>query len=136
MTGSSSCCFIEFFEGNQSTLSQSQVPVNVLSVTNMRSTNQELPPVFQESNRAYKTHPRVGHGRTQESYEFVPRDLGSLLGTLLTTVVHLPPPPLVDHLDVVGRLTPSMKWQPRIHSAPHTREPGMAAVLARVFVLT
>jgi hypothetical protein len=24
----------------------------------------------------------------------------------------------VDHLDVVGRLTPSMKWKPRIHNAP------------------
>jgi hypothetical protein len=24
-------------------------------------------------------------------------------------------PPRVNHLDVVGRLTPSMKWKPRIH---------------------
>jgi hypothetical protein len=23
----------------------------------------------------------------------------------------------VDHLNVVGRLTPSMKWKPRIHNA-------------------
>jgi hypothetical protein len=33
-------------------------------------------------------------------------------------------PPRVDHLDVVGRLTPSMKWKPRIHNAPLTCEPG------------
>jgi hypothetical protein len=45
-------------------------------------------------------------------------------------------PPRVDHLDVVGRLTPSMKWKPRIHSAPLTREPGRAVALGRVLVLT
>jgi hypothetical protein len=28
-------------------------------------------------------------------------------------------PPRVDHLDVVGRLTP-MKWKPRIHSPAHS----------------
>jgi hypothetical protein len=36
-------------------------------------------------------------------------------------------PPRVDHLDVVGRLTPSMKWKPRIHNAPLTCEPGGSA---------
>jgi hypothetical protein len=45
-------------------------------------------------------------------------------------------PPRVDHLDVVGGLTPSMKWKPRIHSAPLTREPGRAVALGRVLVLT
>jgi hypothetical protein len=42
-------------------------------------------------------------------------------------------PPLVDHLDVVGGLTPSMKWKPRIQL---TREPGRAVALGRVLVLT
>jgi hypothetical protein len=42
----------------------------------------------------------------------------------------------VDHLNVVGRLTPSTKWKPRIQSAPLTREPGMAVTLGRVLVLT
>jgi hypothetical protein len=41
-----------------------------------------------------------------------------------------------QHLDVVGRLNPSMKWKPRIHSAPLTREPGRAVALGRVLVLT
>jgi hypothetical protein len=36
-------------------------------------------------------------------------------------------PPRVDHLDVVGRLTPSMKWKPRIHNASLTCEPGGSA---------
>jgi hypothetical protein len=36
-------------------------------------------------------------------------------------------PPRVDHLDVVGRLTPSMKWKPRIHNVPLTYEPGWSA---------
>jgi hypothetical protein len=45
-------------------------------------------------------------------------------------------PPRVDHLDVVGGLTPSMKWKPRIHSALLTREPGRAVALGRVLVLT
>jgi hypothetical protein len=43
-------------------------------------------------------------------------------------------PPRVDHLDVVGGLTPSMKWKPRIH--PLTHEPGRAVALGRVLVLT
>jgi hypothetical protein len=29
-----------------------------------------------------------------------------------------------------------MKWKPRIHSAPLTREPGRAVALGRVLVLT
>jgi hypothetical protein len=36
-------------------------------------------------------------------------------------------PPRVDHLDVVGRLTPSIKWKPRIHNAPLTFVPGGSA---------
>jgi hypothetical protein len=36
-------------------------------------------------------------------------------------------PPRVEHLDVVGRLTPSMKWKPRIHNAPLTCKPGGSA---------
>jgi hypothetical protein len=45
-------------------------------------------------------------------------------------------PPRVDHLDVVGGLTPTMTWKPRIHSAPLTHEPGRAVALGRVLVLT
>jgi hypothetical protein len=45
-------------------------------------------------------------------------------------------PPRVDRLYVVGRLTPSMKWKPRIHSAPLTREPDRAVALGRALVLT
>jgi hypothetical protein len=44
-------------------------------------------------------------------------------------------PPRVDHLDVVGRLTIN-EWKPRTHSAPLTREPGMAVAMGRVLVLT
>jgi hypothetical protein len=44
-------------------------------------------------------------------------------------------PPRVDHLDVVGRLTPSTNGKPSIHSAPLTREPGRAVALGRALVM-
>jgi hypothetical protein len=54
-----------------------------------------------------------------------------IISPLQTLII---PPPRVNHLDVVGRLTPSMKWKPRIHSAPLTREPGRAVTGARADV--
>jgi hypothetical protein len=52
-----------------------------------------------------------------------PRNYSTLFQWLLNEDVVIKPP-RVDHLDVVERLTPSMKWKPRIHNAPLTCELG------------
>jgi hypothetical protein len=44
-------------------------------------------------------------------------------------------PPRANHLDVVGRLTPSMNGNQEF-TAPLTREPGRAVALGRLLVMT
>jgi hypothetical protein len=53
------------------------------------------------------------------------------------TILTFKEPPRVDHLDVVGRLTPSMNGHQEF-TAPRSlvSEPGRAVALGRVLVLT
>jgi hypothetical protein len=63
---------------------------------------------------------------------------GKTSGTLATAAYHMTEssfPPREDHLDVVGRHTPSMNWITRIHIVPLPREPGRAVAQGRVLVL-
>jgi hypothetical protein len=69
-------------------------------------------------------------GLTDNLYQMIHATTYHLLGKLQALPIDR-----TTHLDVVGRLTPSIKWKPRIHSAPLTRELDRAVALGRVLVL-